>query len=553
MKRFVIVFAILVPLVCSARGTATWVDADRKLSRNIMPSGSPVLVKEFGYTVWKGERLNAEAVFRSDRPIEALVLEPGALRCQNAVIGAEYIKASFLSYVTGDELVNQYNQCGARDTINFKSIQVPDLIDDMLSVSMEAGDTQPVWLSINVPSDAVPGKYKGTLSFVADGKKMAVLEYSFTVSKRVLPPLQESPFHLDLWQNPYAVARYYDVPLWSWEHFKYLRPVMKLLADAGQKVITTTIMDRPWNGQTEDPFGPMVTRMRRVDGTWLFDYSVFDKWVEFMMSLGIDEQINCYTMIPWALTFDYFDQASNGNATVHAEPGTPEYEAYWAPFIKDFATHLKDKGWFDRTYIAMDERPEKAMDAVLRLIRKVEPGFKVALAGNYHPSIAGYIDDLCITLGQDFPEGVVASRRAFGKISTYYTCCSEKYPNTFLASTPSEATWLPWLALARGADGYLRWAFNSWTADPLHDARFRTWPAGDCYMVYPGGRSSVRFEKLREGLQDYFKATILMQEWGPYSARTKSLEETLGLFTVKELENKGPRRALEAARQMLDR
>ena len=48
--------------------------------------------------------------------------------------------------------------------------------------------------------------------------------------------------------------------LWSKEHFDHMRPVMQKLADAGQKVITATIMNRPWNGQTEDAYGPMVTK-----------------------------------------------------------------------------------------------------------------------------------------------------------------------------------------------------------------------------------------------------------------------------------------------------
>ena len=160
---------------------------------------------------------------------------------------------------------------------------------------------------------------------------------------------------------------------------------------------------------------------------------------------------------------------------------------------------------------------------------------------------------LCIAFGAEFPEGVVNSRRSKGQISTYYTCCSEKYPNTFLACNPLEATWLPLVALSRDVDGYLRWAFNSWTADPMKDARFRTWAAGDCYMVYPGGLSSVRFERLKEGLQDYLKASILLEEWGRGSGKASALEKALKMFTKEELETKGPERALETLRKAMDR
>ena len=124
-----------------------------------------------------------------------------------------------------------------------------------------------------------------------------------------------------------------------------------MLANAGQKVITTTIMYKPWNGQTQDPFYSMVFRMKKMDGSWSFDYTVFDRWVEFMMNeIGITQQINCYTMIPWALSFDYFDQASNSIAFVKAKPGDKAYSEYWSVFLKDFACHLRDKGWLLDSY-----------------------------------------------------------------------------------------------------------------------------------------------------------------------------------------------------------
>src|SRR5439155_22097432 len=41
------------------------------------------------------------------------------------------------------------------------------------------------------------------------------------------------------------------------------------------------------------------------------------------------------------------------------------------------------------------------------------------------------------------------------------------------------------------------------------DARQVAWPAGDEVLAYPGGGSSVRFDKLREGIVDYEKIPIL--------------------------------------------
>lgn len=43
----------------------------------------------------------------------------------------------------------------------------------------------------------------------------------------------------------------------------------------------------------------------------------------------------------------------------------------------------------------------------------------------------------------------------------------------------------------------------------MRDGRFGSWASGDCYLVYPGGNSGIRFEKLREGIADYEKISII--------------------------------------------
>jgi hypothetical protein len=43
----------------------------------------------------------------------------------------------------------------------------------------------------------------------------------------------------------------------------------------------------------------------------------------------------------------------------------------------------------------------------------------------------------------------------------------------------------------------------------MRDARHTLWPAGDCFLMYPGGNSCIRFEKMREGIVDYEKIKML--------------------------------------------
>ena len=554
--------AVVLPVLMAAQPQSSFRLDWAATGSHCVIGGGPSLEfqkKAFNHVAWRGEKVFAQAVVSSEEELKDVRLSVSDLRNGKSLIGAENIRLQFVSYVVSDLLdTTKYGQCGSReDKSKWGEVLVADVLDINDSMTVPAGRKQPVWMTVSVPSDARPGKYSGKLTVTSSNAKARSLNVELTVANHVLPPARDWTFHLDLWQNPYSVARYENVPLWSDAHFEAMRPVMRMLAEAGQKSVTATIMSRPWNGQTEDAFGSMVTKIRRIDGTWLYDYTIFDRWVEFMFSLGIDRQINCYSMIPWALQFDYIDQATSSPATFQAAPGSEEYNEYWGAFIADFARHLKAKGWFEKTMIAMDERPLESMQAVLGLIRKVEPAFKISLAGNYHEPVIYDIVDFSETFSgkQEFPESAKAKRKELGLTTTFYTCCAEAHPNMFVISNPDEAAWLGWFAQAEGYDGYLRWAYNSWTLDPLTDARFRTWPAGDCFVVYPGGRGSVRFSKLVEGIQDFEKVRILRSQWQKEGneAKLSQLTEILKSFSTEKILKEGPTNALTSAKAFLDK
>lgn len=554
--------AVVLPVLMAAQPQSSFRLDWAATGSHCVIGGGPSLEfqkKAFNHVAWRGEKVFAQAVVSSSEELKDVRLSVSDLRNGKSLIGAENIRLQFVSYVVSDLLdTTKYGQCGSReDKSKWGEVLVADVLDINDSMTVPAGRKQPVWMTVSVPSDARPGKYSGKLTVTSSNAKARSLNVELTVADHVLPPARDWTFHLDLWQNPYSVARYENVPLWSEAHFEAMRPVMRMLAEAGQKSVTATIMSRPWNGQTEDAFGSMVTKIRRIDGTWLYDYTIFDRWVEFMFSLGIDRQINCYSMIPWALQFDYIDQATSSPATFQAAPGSEEYNEYWGAFIADFARHLKAKGWFEKTMIAMDERPLESMQAVLGLIRKIEPAFKISLAGNYHEPVIYDIVDFSETFSgkQEFPESAKAKRKELGLTTTFYTCCAEAHPNMFVISNPDEAAWLGWFAQAEGYDGYLRWAYNSWTIDPLTDARFRTWPAGDCFVVYPGGRGSVRFSKLVEGIQDFEKVRILRAQWQKEGkeAKLSQLTEILKSFSTEKILKEGPANALTSAKAFLDK
>ena len=508
---------------------------------------------------WMGEKLSAQFVISTNRDLKNVSVEVSDIVAKNYKISKWNTERGFVRYVMTDELNKDgLGACGYRNKADFDSTLVADVIDHVTpTLDITANTTQPVWVSVKVPREhIIKGMYRGTVTVKEDGKVLAQLPLVVTVKDHLLPAPEEWAFHLDLWQNPYAVSRYYNVEPFSQEHFDLMRPIMKRYAEAGGKVITASIMHKPWNGQTYDPFESMVTWMKKADGTWWFDYTVFDKWVEFMMSCGVKKEINCYSMVPWRLSFQYFDQASNQFKFFNGKPGETAYEEFWMRMLKSFAEHLKEKGWFEITHIAMDERALKDMLATIDVVYKADPDFKLSLAGTYHKELLEHLDDYCITLAEKFTPEELQKRKAEGKVTTFYTCCTEPRPNTVTFSPLAEAEWLGWWAAKINVDGYLRWALNSWVKDPLLDSRFTAWAAGDTYILYPGGRTSTRFERLIEGVQAYEKIRVLRNETdkrGRKKNYDKQIEKILEPFSEFNLQEVPASKVVNQAKAALNK
>ncbi len=367
---------------------------------------------------------------------------------------------------------------------------------------------------VAVAADARPGWHEfGPL-------KLRVLD-------RVLPPAAERKYFLDLWQHPWAVSRFFGVKPFSRKHYAKMEPVWRTLAEAGQKALTVTLLDLPWNHQCYDGYPSMIGRVKKDDGTWVFDYMLFDEYVAFGRKCGIGPDIACYTMCPWGFVVRWKNEKGEVQS-LKALPGTPEFEEYWGDFLVDFAKHLKAKGWFADAYIAMDERAPDDVAKIAAFIQKKAPGMKIAMAGNRKPSdfkgIA--IDNYSQVLSDVTPEFLneLNDRRAKGWKTTFYVCCSPMRPNTFMQSPDGEGYWIGAYPALSGFDGFLRWAANSWPRDPYENAAYGTWTAGDTFLVYPNGEPSARFLALRAGIIASEKLRILRAQ-GLFEKEVAALAE----------------------------
>ena len=482
-------------------------------------------------TGWKGERLNAQILIWSLDTLQQVRVSVGDFKSQNKQsLSKNNFRLDLVRYV-----VSNYPY-GAKDATcgesTYKQLYLmPDRFEAINDFNnhfeIPGKSVRPIWLSIDIPTSTLSGTYDGIIEIKSD-QQQARLNLRVKVQDQALAKPHDWKHRLDLWQNPWVVATVNNLEPWSAEHKLLLKKHLQLYADAGGTYITTYAVHSPWSDNSYMIEGGMIDWVKRSDGTWKFNYKIFDEYVELAMSVGIDKAITLYTPVPWGFRFRYLDEKTGNYAYESWAPSSKEFKQVWNVFLTDLKKHLQQKGWFEKTYLGINENAMEETLAAINVIREHSKDWKITYAGDWHPELENLLDDYCFLYGKESNVDVVKRRTAKGFTTTYYVCCNPPYPNNFLFSAPIEGRWLGWYTAAHNYSGFLRWAYDAWPADPRRDARHTFWPAGDCFLVYPGGTSCIRFEKMREGIVDYEKIRILREKAASSKdARVKDLVSQL--------------------------
>lgn len=462
-------------------------------------------------TAWKNERVNLQLLIWSADTLNQIRIRIGSLKSGTGkTIAASAASAKMVRYV-----VSNYPYA-AKDVTCGESpyddlYLMPDRFEDFERFDLPGRTVRPVWITIDIPPTSVAGSYKGEIEVITE-RERTKLPITVQVQNQLLPSPKDWKHRLDLWQNPWVIAWKNNLKPWTVEHKLLLKQHLQLYANAGGKFITTYAVHSPWTDNSYMIEGGMIEWIKTNDGKWRFDYKIFDEYVKLAMSVGINKAITIYTPIPWGNRFIYTDQNTGNQVTLTLAPGTKEFADAWNIFLTDLRAHLIKQGWLNITYLGINENAMEHTLAAIKVIKAHNKDWKITYAGDWHEELDLLLDDYSFLYGKESNAEVVKNRSRRGQTTSYYVCCNPPVPNNFVFSPPVEGRWISWYTLAHGYDGFLRWAYDAWPADPQRDARHVLWPAGDCFLVYPGAASCIRFEKLREGITDFEKIRILREK-----------------------------------------
>ncbi len=335
----------------------------------------------------RGGTFFGQFVVSSDAPIRSLAVEKGDLKqaTGKAVIPASAVVLYYpVPNGKGDESYERY-----------RGIWSPNRFDGLLSsppaevpvrrltvsrkhtgIPPVPGAVQPVCVTIEIPADAVPGEYEGALTVRAERFGPVPVPIRLTVCGWTLPRPKDYVSHVGIVESPESVALFYKVPLWSEKHWGLVEQVLKRIGKTGANALFLPLIARHHFGKEG-----MVRWIKNADGTYRYDYTLFDRYLALATQHLGTLQVAClYVWEPhYAVQSRYNRNPKNtvkqtapvnvldpqtGKVTEMPSPfyGAPECAEFWKPVLEECRARLRKAGVSDAAIMigmASDRHPDK--------------------------------------------------------------------------------------------------------------------------------------------------------------------------------------------------
>ena len=401
---------------------------------------------------------------------------------------------------------------------------------------------------IDIPSDAEPGDYEAKVTFYAhamfyDERVVTEIPFTIRVEKAVIPQGDDRAFYLNLWQHNFNIARHLEVPAYTARHIEALRPFVKSLCALGCRVATVVLSDAAWGGQgafeywnnPSDLYEYNYVRIRKDrDGHFKYDFSFADAYIGLMAEYGAKDimftglygiwtnrEFGCVVEDwPDAIRVSYVDETDGAIRFMRTRAEVKDY-------FRAVYQWIVNTGKLERSVVMGDEvdlgGKTEGWTEMLRIFHELMPGirmewdnapwsmrtdeYKNEPVDVYTPGI----DAIAKAKKEDL-DAAYARVREGGHI-LWSTCCYPPLPNSFLGCKLTEVRLHGLITRHMRTEGFLRWNYTVWPADPRARLDIQTWPVGDCCFVYPakdgGCLLSLRYLALRRGIEDFELAHLV--------------------------------------------
>jgi hypothetical protein len=445
----------------------------------------------------RNEVLSAQGVVKARETLHDLTVSLGSLqqRTNSAALPPDTVTWSFVGSIPIAENSPNHRKSGFTRPA---PARFPDYLSDTRRMTVPAGRYQAVYLTIPVPKDAPAGTYEGVVTFRAN-EGQQTLPLTLTVFPLTLP--DERHLRVTEWFSTGRFDQFHGIDSSDRDAFyRMLAVYARNMADHRQNVFRVPL--------------DLITARRGSDGKLTFDFARFDRWADVFWATGRMDLIETgfvarFREGGWSSNsivlrdFSVRDGATEASVTLPGRDFLPQ-------FLPALEQHLEERGWLDKTIFHIADEPSnhnimtwrEASDFVhrygprLRRVDAIETPHCLDRLEVWVPKLDHY---------GTWQEAYEDAQRQ-GNEMWFYTVGifqAGVYMNKTADVPLIQSRTLHWLNYRFGLTGYLHWGFNVWTKDPFEDPGQHR---GDGWHVYPkkdGLLDSLRWEQMRNGIQDY--------------------------------------------------
>lgn len=492
------------------------------------------------------EELKSASILKNERFSFQIAYEyvPGIQKRKYA-IGFE-IKSKLKDYITVRNVENVPGEMmlypGWKDdaVISDKPGLYPDILMPLSEnvIYPHEGMHDALWFTIDTLGEAPAGVYDITVEFKYEkkaeetGEEDVVHTAEKTIQLEIIDAyLPEQKLMYTQWFHADCLASYYNVDVFSEEHWQIMENFMKVAVKNGHNVIFTPVFTPPLDTKVggERPTTQLLDIF--VDnGKYSFGFEKLDRWIELSLGLGYKYFEMPHLFTQWGAAF-----CPKIMATVDGEykkifgwetkSTSPEYREFLANYLPAITAYMDKKGLKDKTFFHYSDEPRQ---------KHIET-YKEAVSGA-EKYLDGWKCMDALSEVEYYKEGLVKNvitphyhcedffKENINDIWVYY-CCGhyDYYSNRFLCYPLWRTRVLGLQLFKYDIPGFLQWGYNFYynehsigLINPYRTTDGgRAFPAGDAFSVYPGNGGecieSTRLVSFHEGIQD-MRALELLSE-----------------------------------------
>jgi hypothetical protein len=444
----------------------------------------------------RNETISGQCVLLAQQDLNDLTLSLGPLRQTQdpAVIPEPNVQWNFVASI----FIEKNSPNRQKETLLRPApAWFPDYLSDNRQCSLRKGERKAVYLTLKIPPETPPGEYGATITAKA-GSASASLPVIVQVYPLTLP--EQRHLFVTEWFSTSEFKKHHQLNSFDGDEFYQLL-----------KVYAQNMVEHRQNAFR---VGLESIEFRRsAEGKLQFDFSHFDKMVQVfwdtgrmdLLETGFVAQFGSGGWSGSEIVLDNFPvtETNGQRVSVSGEKFLPE-------FLPTFVDHLRVKGWLTKTVFHICDEPSDhnvmAWRNASEFVHRFAPELR-RIDAIETPHCLGALEVWVPKLDHfaTWQEAYKEAQRPGNQLWFYTVGIYQggSLLNKTVDVPLIETRLMHWLNYRYNLQGYLHWGFNAWTDDPIKAPGQHR---GDGWHVYPkkdGLLNSVRWEQMRNGLQDY--------------------------------------------------